>query len=298
MLENKYKFQTLGQALKNISKIFKNEGITNSEREAEILLSYSLELSRSEIYLNSERVLKDIEKTQLEKKIQKRIEKIPLQYITKHQEFMGMDFLVGKGVLIPRPETEILVEEVIKRLKNYKYSNNLKVADLGTGTGVIAICIAKFIDDITIYATDIFKKSLQIALKNAKKHGCEDKIMFIQGDLFEPFIGVIEKNNLDGIISNPPYIDSYDFKLLPPEIKDNEPKIALSGGIDGLDYYRKIIRKSPQYLKKNGFMALEVGLNQSKIVKELITGENKFNHNVEIIKDYLGIERVVIAYRK
>ena len=298
MLENKYRFQTVGQALKNIRKIFKNGGIINSGREAEILLSYFLEMNRSEIYLNFDRVLKDIEKTQLEKRIQQRIEKIPLQYITKHQEFMGMDFLVEKGVLIPRPETEILVDEVIKRLKNYKYSNNLKVADLGTGTGIIAICIAKFIDNIIIYATDISKKSLQIALKNAQKHECKDKIIFLQGDLFEPFMGKIGKSNLDGIISNPPYIDSYDFESLPPEIKDNEPKIALSGGIDGLDYYRKIIKKSPQYLKKNGFVALEVGISQAKKVKELILKENNFNQNIEIVKDYSGIDRVVIAYRK
>jgi len=285
MLENKYKFQTLRQALKNISKLFKNNGIINSERETEILLSYFLGMSRSEIYLNSERVLKDREKTQLEKKIQKRIEKIPLQYITKHQEFMGMDFLVEEGVLIPR-------------LKNYKYSKNLKVADLGTGTGVIAVSLAKFIKDIIVYATDISKKSLQVALKNAQKHDCKDKIIFLQGDLFEPFMGKIKKNILDGIISNPPYIDFYDFRLLPPEIKDNEPKIALFGGIDGLDYYRKIIRKSPQYLKKSGFIALEVGSNQSQAIKELILKENNFNKDIEIVKDYLGIERVVIAYRK
>ena len=284
--------------MKNIRKIFKNKGIINPGREAEILLNYFLKMSRSEIYLNYDKVLDNTEKTQLEKKIQKRIDKIPLQYITKHQEFMGMDFLVEKGVLIPRPETEILVNEVFKRLKNYKYSNNLKVVDLGTGTGIIAICIAKFIEDVIIYATDISKKSLQLALKNAQKHDCKDKIIFLQGDLFEPFIGIIEKNSLDGIISNPPYIDSYNFKLLPPEIKDNEPKIALSGGIDGLDYYRKIIKKSSHYLTNGGFIALEVGINQSKIVKELIIRESNFNQDIEIIKDYLGIERVVIAYRK
>lgn len=278
--------------------MFKNKGIINPEREAEILLNYFLKMSRSEIYLNYDRVLNNTEKRQLEKKIQKRIDKIPLQYITKHQEFMGMDFLVEEGVLIPRPETEILVDEVIKRLKNYRYSDNLKVVDLGTGTGIIATCIGKFIEDIIIYATDISKKSLQLALKNAKKHNCKDKIIFLQGDLFEPFIGRIEKNSLDVIISNPPYIDSYNFKLLPPEIKNNEPKIALSGGIDGLDYYRKIIKKSPYYLKKCGFMALEVGINQSKMVEELILKEDSFNQNIEIIKDYLGIERVVIAYRK
>lgn len=298
MLEDNYKFQTVGQALKSIDKLFKNEGIINSKREVEILLSYSLGMNRSEIYLNFDRVLKDIEKKQLEKKIHKRIDKIPLQYITKHQEFMGMDFLVKKGVLIPRPETEILVEEVIKKLKNYKYSNNLRVVDLGTGTGVIAISIAKFIDNITIYATDISKKSLQTALKNTRKHDCEDKITFLQGDLFESFIGRIEKGSLDGIVSNPPYIDSYDFKLLPPEIKDNEPKLALYGGIDGLNYYRKIIRISPKFLKKNGFVALEVGAGQAKKVKELILEENNFKQNVEIVRDYSGIERVVIAYRK
>ncbi|KUK56475.1 MAG: Methylase of polypeptide chain release factor [Atribacteria bacterium 34_128] len=298
MLENKYKFQTVGQALKNINKIFKNKGIINSEREAEILLSYFLKMNRSKIYLNGDRELKNKEKLQLEDMIKRRIKKIPLQYITKHQEFMGMDFLVEKGVLIPRPETEILVEEAIKKLKNYKYSDNLEVADLGTGTGVIAISIAKFIEDVIIYATDISKNSLQIALKNAQKHDCKDKIIFLQGDLFEPFIGRIEKNNLDGIISNPPYINSYDFKSLSPEVKNNEPRIALFGGIDGLGYYRKIIKKSPQYLKKNGFLALEVGLNQSKMVEELILKDNNFDEDIEIIKDYLGIERVVIAYRK
>ena len=298
MLENKYKFQTVGQALKNISKIFKNKGIINSEREAETLLNYFLKMTKSEICLSYDKELTGREKTKLENNILKRLDRIPLQYITKHQEFMGMDFLVEKGVFIPRPETEILVEEAIKKLRNYKYSVNLNVADLGTGTGVIAISIAKFIDNITIYATDISKKSLQIALKNSQKHDCKDKLIFLQGDLFEPFKNRIEKYSLEAIVSNPPYIDSCDFKSLSPEVKDNEPKIALFGGIDGLDYYRRIIKKSPQYLKKNGFIALEVGLNQSRIVKELIIRENKFNQDVEIIKDYLGIERVVIAYKK
>jgi len=298
MVEKKYKFQTIGQAFKNISDIFKNGEIINSDRETEILLSYFLKMNRSSIYINSDRELKVAEKLELVDMVKKRLKRIPIQYITRHQEFMGMDFLVEKGVLIPRPETEILVEEVIKRLKNYKCSNILEVADLGTGTGVIAISIANFINNITVYATDISKKSLQIALKNAQKHDCKDKIIFLQGDLFKPFKNKIEKLSLEAIISNPPYIDSYDFKSLPPEVKNNEPKIALFGGIDGLDYYRKIIRKSPQYLKKKGFLALEVGAGQARKVKELILKENNFNQDIEIIKDYLGIERVVIAYRK
>jgi len=288
----------VGQALKNIRKIFKNKGIVYPEGEAEILLSYFLQMSRSEIYLHSDRILKNIEKAQLEKKIKKRIENVPLQYITKHQEFMGMDFLVEKGVLIPRPETEILVEEVIGKLNNIKYSNSLEIADLGTGTGIIAISIASSIEDIVIYATDISENSLQLAFKNARKHSCEKKIIFLQGDLFKPFIGRIEQNSLDGIISNPPYINTNDYNLLPAKIKDNEPKIALDGGLDGLDYYRKIINRSPQYLKSGGFIALEMGLNQSKTIKDLIIRENIFHQDIQIIKDYSGIERVVIAYRK
>jgi len=298
MLVTEDKFKTIGKTLKWISKLFKSAGIINPERETEILLSYFLKTNRSEIYLNSDRVLKNKEKRQLEKMIQQRIKKVPLQYITKHQEFMGMDFLVEKGVLIPRPETEILIEKVIEKIKNKKSSSHLKIADLGTGTGIIAISIAKFIKDITIYATDISKKSLQLAFKNAQKHSCEDKIIFLQGDLFGPFLGKIEKNSLDVITSNPPYVNLDDFKSLPPEIKDNEPEIALYGGVDGIDYYRKIIEESPKFLKRDGFIALEVGAGQAKIIKELILKENNYRKNVEIYKDYSGIERVVIAYCK
>jgi len=293
------KFKTIGQTLKWISKLFQSAGIINPERETEVLLSYFLKMNKSEIYLNSDRALKNKEKRQLEKMIQERIKKIPLQYITKRQEFMGMDFLVEKGILIPRPETEILVERVLEKLKVIKLSSKLKIADLGTGSGIIAVSIAKFIQDITtIYATDISTKSIQLAFKNAQKHSCEDKIIFLLGDLFEPFIGKIEKNSLNGIISNPPYINLDDFKLLPSEIKDNEPEIALYGGVDGIDYYRKIIKQSPHFLKRDGFIALEVGMGQAKIIKELILKEGNYRENVEIFKDYSEIERVVIAYRK
>ena len=298
MKVTKDKFKTIGQTLKWISKLFKNVGIINPERETEVLLSYFLKMNKSEIYINSDKLLKNKEKRQLEKMIQKRMEKIPLQYITKHQEFMGMDFLVEKGVFIPRPETEILVERVLEKLKTIKSSSNLKIADLGTGSGIIAISIAQFIQDITIYATDISKKSLKLAFKNARKHSCEDKIIFLQGDLFEAFIEKIEKNSLDGIISNPPYINSDDFKSLPLEIKENEPEITLYGGVDGIDYHRKIIQESPEFLKRDGLIALEVGVGQAKIIKELILKEGNYRKNIEIFKDYSDIERVVIAYCK
>jgi release factor glutamine methyltransferase len=273
-------------------------GIINPEREAEIFLSFILKINRSEIYLNFNKALKNTERKRLEEMVQKRIKHIPSQYITKSQEFMGMDFLVEEDVLIPRPETEILVEKVIKKLKNKECSSHIQVVDLGTGTGIIAICLAKFIKNITVYATDISKKSLQIALKNTQKHKCKNKIIFLPGDIFKAIRGKIKENSLEGIISNPPYITADELKSLPPEIKDNEPEIALNGGVDGLKYYRKIIRESPYYLKKDGFIALEIGFNQYQKIKEMILKNKSYKQNVEIIKDYSGIERVVIAYRK
>jgi release factor glutamine methyltransferase len=295
-LENN--FLTIRKVLNDISKIFKDEGIINAEREAEVLISYSLKINRSEIYLNFNKLLKNKEKICLKKMVEKRVKKFPLQYITQNQEFMGMDFIVKKGVLIPRPETEILVEVVIKKLKNKIFPYGLKIVDLGTGAGVIAVSIVKFIENIIIYASDISKKSLKIALKNAQKHKCEKKIIFLWGDLFKPFQNKIEKSSLDAIVSNPPYINSNNLKLLPEEIKDHEPKIALDGGVDGLDYYRKIIKESPHFLKSNGFIALEIGIDQIKTIKELIIKEENYSKNIEIFKDYSGIDRVVIAYRK
>ncbi len=298
MGKTKDKFKTIGQTLRYISKWFETAKIVNSSGEAEILLSYLLKMKRSEIYLNFDKILSNNERRELEQAIQKRLKNIPLQYITKHQEFMGMDFFIEEGVLIPRPETEILVEKIIEKLKNKKPDSHLRVADLGTGSGIIAISMAKYIKNITIYAIDISEKSLKLASKNALKHNCEDKIVFIQGDLFEPLREKIDQNCLDGVVSNPPYISLEDFKSLPVEIREREPKIALCGGVNGMDYYRKIVKKASYFLKKNGFVALEVGAGQAKKVKELILKENDFKQNIEIFRDYSNIERVVIAYCK
>ncbi|HDK26815.1 MAG TPA: peptide chain release factor N(5)-glutamine methyltransferase, partial [Candidatus Atribacteria bacterium] len=176
MGKTKDKFKTIGQTLRYISKWFETAKIANSSGEAEILLSYLLKMKRSEIYLNFDKILSNNERKELEQAIQKRLKNIPLQYITKHQEFMGMDFFIEEGVLIPRPETEILVEKIIEKLKNKKPDSHLRVADLGTGSGIIAISMAKYIKNITIYAIDISEKSLKLASKNALKHNCEDKI--------------------------------------------------------------------------------------------------------------------------
>jgi len=292
------KFKNVGHALKWINELFRNAGIVNPERETEILLGYVLKINRFEIYLSTSRILESKEKLQLEKIIQKRIERIPLQYIIRRQEFMGLDFLVETGVLIPRPETEILVEKVLEKIIKLKLSSNMRIADIGTGSGVIAISISKFAENVTVYATDLSTKSLQIAQKNAKKHKCLKKIIFLHGSLFEPFESKIERNSLDGIVSNPPYINIDDFLSLPPEVRDNEPAIALYGGIEGLDYYYKIITQSPYFLKKGGFLALEVGVEQAGKIRELILKEDRYSKTVDVFKDYSGIDRIVMAYCK
>ena len=292
------KFKNVGHALKWINELFRNAGIVNPERETEILLGYVLKINRFEIYLSTSRILESKEKLQLEKIIQKRIERIPLQYIIRRQEFMGLDFLVETGVLIPRPETEILVEKVLEKIIKLKLSSNIRIADIGTGSGVIAISISKFAENVTVYATDLSTKSLQIAQKNAKKHKCLKKIIFLHGSLFEPFESKIERNSLDGIVSNPPYINIDDFLSLPPEVRDNEPAIALYGGIEGLDYYYKIITQSPYFLKKGGFLALEVGVEQAGKIRELILKEDRYSKTVDVFKDYSGIDRIVMAYCK
>lgn len=294
-----YMLQTIGQAFQDTKNIFKYKNIISPVSDAEILFSYLLEINKSDIYLNFNRILTENENMLLNEMVSRRLKNVPIQYITKHQEFMGIDFLVEKGVLIPRSETEILVEKIIKILKKRKIFSNLKIADLGTGTGIIAISIAKFLKNIDIiYAIDISKKALKIAKSNAKKHKCNNKIVFLFGNMFKAFVEKIELNSLDVIVSNPPYIVKDDFKLLPSEIKDNEPEIALNGGIDGLRYYREIIEKSSYYLKKDGFLALEIGTKQAKKIKAIISQNRRYKRNIETIKDYSGIDRVIIAYRK
>jgi len=289
-------FSTVGESLKNINQLFREAHLTDGETETEILLSYLLKLPRSELYLNRQRILKDKEQREIKKALQKRLQKVPLQYITKHQEFMGLDFLVDKGVLIPRPETEILVEESIRRLKDRKIASTLQVLDLGTGSGIIAISIAKFIPSVLIYAVDISDQSLRLATLNAVRLGCQEKIIFLKGDWFKPLFGKISQNSLDAIISNPPYISHNDLISLPEEIRNHEPLIALEGGNQGWENFKEIISQAPYFLKKDGFLALEVGIRQAPEVKRLILEEKNFKEEVKIIPDYSGIERVIIAY--
>ena len=290
--------KTVREALKYSKNILKDAGFKNFDRDVEILFGYLLKMKRSDIYLNHQRILDKKEIIKLKGMVKKRLNHLPIQYITHEQAFMGLDFYTEKNALIPRPETEILVEKIINILKNKTLSKCLNLADLGTGTGNIAISIAYFLKNVKIYATDISREALKIAQKNANRHQCNERIIFLSGDLFEAFKQIIPLNSLDGIVTNPPYIPTNEIALLPKEIRNNEPFIALDGGFDGLDYYKIIIEKSFYYLKKDGFLAMEIGFGQANIIKNIIVQKKTYKKNINIIKDYSGIDRVIIAIKK
>ncbi|OGC15563.1 protein-(glutamine-N5) methyltransferase, release factor-specific [candidate division WOR-1 bacterium RIFOXYC2_FULL_37_10] len=202
---------------------------------------------------------------------------------------MELDFIVDKSVLIPRPETEELVSLVVNRLRDSK-RQSLNVLDIGTGSGCIAVTLAKYIPQAKVWATDISEEALEIAKKNAKKHGILDRIKLIKGDLFADI-----KEKFDIIISNPPYIPTDDIENLEPNVKGFEPREALDGGKDGLDIVRKIIEEASIYLKPDGILMLELEYRQSKKVEKLI--KNKGYKNIEIIKDFAGLNRIIKAIK-
>lgn len=281
---------TISQQLRKATEQLKKSGIENARLDAEVLLAYVLNKRRLALYVQSEKVLNEKELKRYHNLLKRRLERVPVAYLTGHKEFMGLNFAVTPDVLIPRPDTEILAQGVIEHLQSYKRA--LKLADLGTGSGAICISILKFVENVEASAVDISKNALEIAEFNAEKFNVEDKITFYEGNLFEPLKGQI----FDVIVSNPPYISAKDFANLQLEVRD-EPRIALDGGKDGLKFYRRIVADAPKFLSDEGFLAMELGFNHSEAVRQLIEENGNFKH-VQIWKDLAGIERVIAAWKK
>lgn len=256
-------------------------------KEIELLLMHICHLRKIDLILNADEDIKKENEIKIKELIKKRKKGIPLQYIIGTQEFMGLNFIVTENVLIPRQDTEILIEEIISRFKN---QSNLKILDIGTGSGAISISLAKFLKNAHIISIDISEEALIVAKNNAKKNKVADQITFIESDLFE---NLKTDESFDIIVSNPPYIPSKDILDLQKEVKNYEPMLALDGGEDGLDYYREITKKSVRFLKKEGLLAYEIGYDQGVDVSEML---KKDFHHIEIIKDLQKHDRVVLGY--
>ena len=264
------------------------ETISSTPRlDVEILLQKVLDVDRLYILLNLEKTLSEDEQRLFNKFINERLNNRPIAYIVENREFMGLDFYVKEGVLIPRPDTEILVEEVIELAKN---KGNINILDIGTGSGAITVSLAKYLDNANITSVDISEIALEIGKINAVNNKVDSKINFVKSDLFTN----IDKNmKFDIIVSNPPYIKREVIETLDKQVKDFEPYNALEGGIDGLDFYRAITMQAKDYLKKDGILAYEVGHDQSEDVSKLMY---KYGYtNIYTRKDLQQIDRVVIG---
>ena len=273
------------QALEEAKNILKSNNFEDSNIIAKELLSYVLKKDKVYLTINSDTALTDTEYAEFTKYIEQIIDGKPLQYITQKQEFMGMEFFVNEDVLIPQPDTEILVETVLDICKRYS-NQSLRILDLCTGSGAIAISLSKILNT-QVFASDVSTKALEVAEKNNVLNN--SKVEFIESNLFEQING----EKFDIIVSNPPYIKNEEIKSLSKQVQ-NEPYIALSGGEDGLDFYRKIIDEAYKYINKNGYLCLEIGYDQKDEVINLLNTENKYK-NIYSKKDLCGNDRIVIA---
>ena len=264
----------------------KTNGVKEPNLKARLLMQYILNRPREYILVHDDKQLTLRQDVEYFKAIKKLIDGVPLQHITHQQEFMKLMFYVDENVLIPRPDTEVLVEEVIKLAKSI---NAKKILDLCTGSGAIAVSLAKYIEGIQITATDISRKALSIAKLNATNNDVQDKITFVSSDLFQN----ISEERYDIIVSNPPYIKRKAIKTLDEEVK-REPIIALDGGNDGLEFYKKIIGNAYQYLKYKGYLCLEIGYDQKDEVIGLINKEEKYIDTYSK-KDLYDNDRIVIT---
>ncbi|NWF75169.1 MAG: peptide chain release factor N(5)-glutamine methyltransferase [Nitrospirae bacterium] len=272
--------------IKRASDYLAEFDIKDAYREAELIVTHCLNINRIVLYKDNPDIPESID-NEIEAILKRRSKREPLQYILGYTEFYGLKIEVGPGVLIPRPETELLVEEAVKRILDFRSQNsNIKVLDLCTGSGCIALAIASVIPEIKVYGIDNSSESIKYALKNAKINNIQN-VTFFESNLYE---SIGKDFKFDLIVSNPPYIKKSDLSNLQPDIKDWEPLNALDGGNNGLDYYRIIIPDAKDYLKKNGYIILEIGMSQAESIRKI--AEIAGFTNITLIKDYLGIERI------
>ena len=277
---------TIKQALiKGVTKL-KLEKITTPKLKTRLLLQYVLKKPRQYLIVYDNQKLTEKEEQDYLRYIELLVQGEPIEHITHQKEFMKLNFYVDENVLIPRQDTEILVEEVIKIAKKIKAK---KILDLCTGSGAIAVSLAKYLENIQLTALDISRKALDIAIANAKNNQVQEKITFVESNLFQ----ALGKEKYDIIVSNPPYIRREELPTLDREVR-KEPRLALDGGDDGLDFYRKIIDQGYEYLKYGGYICLEIGFDQKEEVMQIIKDRKQYIETY-CKKDLYDNDRVIVT---
>ena len=275
----------LSEALCSTNHMLSAAGIGDADIEAELLLCHVLRASKTQLYTERERSLSSVELKHLWYLVQRRLLHEPTAYILQGCEFYGIDFYVDYRTFIPRPETELLVEEAIEFAHRFS-GKQFTIADIGTGNGAIAISLALAFPQAKIYATDISASALQVAEINRRRHGVDSRVEFLQGNLLEPL-----PQRVDIIVANLPYIRNCELKELSPEIINFEPLLALAGGEDGLDKVRQFLEQAQGKINAGGYLLLEIGQSQGKAVSSLINSYFP-KATIELIPDLSGIDRV------
>jgi release factor glutamine methyltransferase len=282
---------TIHDILNESTTSLERSGFPSARLDAEVLLAFYLECDRLDFFKNPEIALGEKQLAGYRKLITRRLKWEPVAYITGQKNFWTFSLQVSEDVLIPRPDTEIIVEEALDIIRKMA-SLEIRILDIGTGSGAIALALASEISSARVTATDFSAVALMLARKNARSLKLEDKIEFLHGDLFEPVEGIF-----DMIVCNPPYISESEYAELPSGVKDYEPQIALLAGKEGMEFYEKLIRQAPDYLKKNGWLLLEIGAKQQNQVRGLMEESGSFD-SIAMRRDYAGLPRVMKARRK
>lgn len=280
------------EELKRGAEYLSQAGIEHYQLESEILLSHVLQMPREKLYIHDELEIKCEDYARWASVLNERKRKKPIAYILGKKEFMSMDFLVDENVLIPRPETELIVEKVLS-ITNGKKDYQWQIVDLGTGSGNLAVSLAYYLLNGKIWATDVSEKALGIAKINAERNNVGNRIEFLCGSWFVPLESSGLGGKMDFVLSNPPYLTREEMCTLPKDV-EYEPELALDGGNDGLKFYGGIINDSLRFLKKGGALFLEIGARQKNGVVDLINKSGGF-YDTKITKDYSGFDRIIVA---
>ena len=282
---------SIADAIREGSEIFNDAGVAEARREASGLLQHVLGRDRTFVLAHPEQSLTDAELQSFRELVSRRAAGEPLQYITATQPFFGLDFEVRPGVLIPRPETELLVETALKLLKD---CSSPSICDVGTGSGCIAITLLHERNDAQGVAIDISPVALQIAKRNASRHGVNERLTFVEANCFSS----LSPGNFsfDLIASNPPYVSETALPGLQREVREHEPRAALAGGPDGLDVVRQLLDESSVFLKPAGLLLIEIGFSQAPAVEEML--DQKVWHLRAMRPDLQGIPRIVVLQKR